>query len=958
MSNRREFLAAFGVAVLRRIPAQMRSGKQRLTTPAAVQEQAEVSAVRHRKAYGSGYFGEWIEDQFGLPAYNYTCDQVRDAKAVTPVYAVWRSPTDQTHQVGNDRLVAAASNYGYVQVRQDEGSPKFLNDYAPERGQYGGGFGYLTDGKVVLSTFYPGNAESFERIFGIGYLRKKVAGHGYAIDHLVFAPFGDDPVLVSQVTIANNGPARAEVRWIEYWGCQIYQFSFRSYMEATIQGNAQKTPELRRDFADRFTHKFRVLENKIGLIERKSFMGRTTAEERAWQEVQSQLSANQEGWLKPVPAPATKEVAMEDLNPPPTFLISLDAPADGFSTDGRAFFGADGVNRPAGLAGHLDETLSASGPESALLLERRIDLNPGQVRTLYFAYGYLPEGFDLDSLIAKYRKDRSNLLERSGALWKQDGLRLATESEPWIERELTWHNYYLRSGVTYDSFFRQHIASQGAFYQYLQGFQGEAMDALQHALPFVFSCPHLAKSVLRYTLEEMQPDDSIPYAIVGSGTIQGWREVPGDQELWLLWLASEYILGTRDKAFLDEELRTYPIYGPSAGKDTVRKLLLRCYRHLKDDIGTGPHGLIRLLNADWWDSLDFWARRSGYPVGAVIPKAESVLNAAMATYVLDHYARLLNYTDEPDLAVEVRRAAEGQREALRAQWRGQWFPRAWLTPETGWVGDKKLWLEPQSWAIVGGTTTPEQRHALIQAIDEALRQPSPIGAIRIAKGEDLSPGGEDPRIWPSLNTILIWALALHHFEAGGGMAWDEWKKNSLARHAEIYPEVWYGIWSGADYFNSVISKYPGQVKFDEVLLQTEAAPAHKPAGNSGFNATDFPVMNMHQHANPLYSAAKLLGIEFTERGMVLTPALPLKEYRFSSLLVGLAKSTTGYEGWYAPLASGRWTIALRLPTQEAAVLRHVEVNGSVQAAQRTPEGVFEFNGESTPAKPLRWSIRG
>ncbi|HLY16613.1 MAG TPA: hypothetical protein VKR61_05285 [Bryobacteraceae bacterium] len=28
------------------------------------------------KPYGSGYFGEWIEDEFGLPAFRYTRDQI------------------------------------------------------------------------------------------------------------------------------------------------------------------------------------------------------------------------------------------------------------------------------------------------------------------------------------------------------------------------------------------------------------------------------------------------------------------------------------------------------------------------------------------------------------------------------------------------------------------------------------------------------------------------------------------------------------------------------------------------------------------------------------------------------------------------------------------------------------------------------------------------------------------
>lgn len=61
-------------------------------------------------------------------------------------------------------------------------------------------------------------------------------------------------------------------------------------------------------------------------------------------------------------------------------------------------------------------------------------------------------------------------------------------------------------------------------------------------------------------------------------------------------------------------------------------------------------------------------------------------------------------------------------------------------------------------------------------------------------------------VWPSLNATLIWALA----SADGEMAWDEWKKNSFARHAEVYPAIWYGTWSGPDVINAVSSEHPGE----------------------------------------------------------------------------------------------------------------------------------------------------
>ena len=93
----------------------------------------------------------------------------------------------------------------------------------------------------------------------------------------------------------------------------------------------------------------------------------------------------------------------------------------------------------------------------------------------------------------------------------------------------------------------------------------------------------------------------------------------------------------------------------------------------------------------------------------------------------------------------------------------------------------------------------EQRKTLVTALDELVRKPSPIGAMIESQGDPAmaSPVGilTNGGVWPSINGTLIWALAM----ADGALAWDEWKKNSLAMHAEAYPEIWYGIWSGPDY---------------------------------------------------------------------------------------------------------------------------------------------------------------
>ena len=901
--------------------------------------------------YGSGHFGTWIVDEHGLPAYRYTCDQTSDTRAVTPVNEVWRSATDHSHQVGNDRVVGVASNFGYIQLRQDEGSPKFLNDYDPASQQYAGGFGYLTDGDAIISTYFTGG-EEFERIFGVGYLRKTVTTGAYKVDQIIYAPFGDDPLLLSQVTITNRSSDQASLRWIEYWGCQQYQFSNRSTMQSSVSGDVTMVPRLRRAFAARFEHAFERLRDGSGLLDTQRFMGRTAEDERLWVQVQQGLE--ERGYFRGSVQAPVPEASLEDLSPPPIFLVSLDAPPDGLSSAGANFFGSGGVEHPDGLGRPLDGNLGATGPESALLLERRLELDAGASRTLTFAYGYLPQNVTLSELLDKYGSNPNRQWAISSKKWKEDGLRLELDEEDgWVGRELVWHNYYLRSNLTFDSFFGEHIQSQGHIYQYIIGFQGAARDQLQHALPFTFTQPWIVREILRYTFKEMAPGGEIPWAIVGHGMWMSAAYRPSDLHLWLLWLAAEYVLATRDVEFLDETVPLYPVYGPNVQQGTVREHLACAFRTFVDDVGVGAHQLVRLFNGDWNDSAVL-GHAPPEMEEEVRQRAESVLNAAMSIYVMEIYARMLDYTGDETLAAEARHFSAAQAEAVKQQWNGRWFKRAWMTEKLGWIGEDQLWLEPQPWALIGEVADATQQAELLEAMDELVRKPSPIGALLHSKGVEamrhgvgfLTNGG----VWPSINGTLIWALAL----VDGERAWEEYKKNMLAAHAEAYPDIWYGIWSGPDSYNSVLSPYPGHTQFHPSLKPD--GPQNIKMHRSGMGWTDFPVMNMHPHAWPLYNVPKLLGLEFVAEGFVLAPSLPKESYRFESPLFGLEKSSEGYDGWYAPAGAGEWTARLHLSKGELATLSTVTINDH-ESPLDVVDGAITFKGKSNPGQPMRWSLR-
>ena len=199
-------------------------------------------------------------------------------------------------------------------------------------------------------------------------------------------------------------------------------------------------------------------------------------------------------------------------------------------------------------------------------------------------------------------------------------------------------------------------------------------------------------------------------------------------------------------------------------------------------------------------------------------------------------------------------------------------------------------------------------------------------------------------VWPSINGTLIWALA----KSNPDLAWDEYKKNSFANHADKYPDIWYGIWSGPDSYNSDLSKYPGQTMFNESILGGEGTNIL-----GSINWTDFPVMNMHPHAWQLYSVSKLLGIEFTGNGLHLAPAIPESEYHFYSKLVSIERKNNWFKASYQPLREGIYEISIKLPGK----LNILKVNGKRKSIQIDNQGNIFFIGKGGGTKPLTFEIQ-
>lgn len=418
------------------------------------------------------------------------------------------------------------------------------------------------------------------------------------------------------------------------------------------------------------------------------------------------------------------------------------------------------------------------------------------------------------------------------------------EAIPALAHEIPWHVALLTGGACVDNALGGHTLDQGSAYSFDLGFNGAARDPLQHALPLVYTEPDLALSVLRNTCAWGSPAGTLPYALDGAkAPITEWFD-PSDQALWSLWLAAEYFAATGDAAAFSEPTPFHPVYETTA-VPLVNHLVAQ-FRDLVDRVGIGEHGHIRILNADWNDSALTLA-----PVDRALMEGqgESVLNSAMAAWVLPRFAGLLRKLEtHAATADEAETRANTWRELVASEWNGRWFRRAYGPGAV--IGDDDLWLEVQPWAILCGAAHGERAKALLATIDEVVRAGSPLGArvrgpapIVVPEGR-VAGEGSAGGVWFSINMTLAWAAR----SLAPELAWDELRRMTLANHTELYPSIWEGTLSGPDAYNTPESPRPGA---------TWAWPAR------AMGMQSFPVNNLHSHSQVVFTYLRLLGVEPT-----------------------------------------------------------------------------------------------
>lgn len=742
--------------------------------------------------------GGWTSDARNLPAYQFTADvPLKTLDAAGNPYPL---DPDPFFILGNYRLTVFPKASGLYRLVSGERGWTRLNEPPQGIDQNAASLtvtraGATTTHDLLGLSGVCADAKRSRRQFGCGYARydltpdKDIA----IVRTLSLAPSDGaalgQPALVVHAKITNTGRAPCDFAYTE------------SILSRVALGIELNTPE---DF------KAVTFSNRIDVDAARGFIiSHATAHAADPGNMRGHDDANKYNLY------------------PASLVLAYPAGAAQNATSTPAFTSRDA----APGATHLDATV-------------RGHLAAGESRSLVLVVGLAPT------------QDPADLLTFAQALgtpadgayftdaWQAALGKYLSLKDPVFQRELTWNSHALLAMATYNSFYDETFIPQGMTYDYQMDLTAAPRDHLQHAMAAACFRPSLAKSTIRYVLSKMSEQGEIKYTDFGFGKTSNSAWNTSDQQLYLFQGVGEYLRLTGDYAFLDEATTFLPRQAGMTG--TVLEKLECAMTYLREEVGTGGHGLVRLMNSDWSDMV--FADRS---VLKYYFTAESHMNSAMVLAVVptliaqvDTYAKSStggNAATAARLLASLRLYHDRIAQALYADLGDRSFSRRLYFDAQTPFGDDNMHIEPQSLLLQADSYPADRKQVLWHEVQTRILAGEVMGPRQRQTpvkdgliGEYVSENGG---YWYSLAGQMITGLATFD-KAGATSVLRMMTFDNFARH---YPAYWTGLWSAADTVNAVPS----------------GAIAGLPRPDNAGMWTTFASFCAHAHAWPIYAWTRI-----------------------------------------------------------------------------------------------------
>lgn len=391
-------------------------------------------------------------------------------------------------------------------------------------------------------------------------------------------------------------------------------------------------------------------------------------------------------------------------------VLLHDTEPEAWEASQQSFEGEGGLHAPDGVAAERLGGGAADYETPAAVLQYRLELRAGERHAWRFLFGPARDDAEIAGLRERY-------LAPAGFDQAAEGYRAFCEGGAGTLRIET-------PDAGFDNFVNHWLGRQLHCHGTLNRLttDPQTRNYLQDAMGMAWVDPDACRQAVLRALSQQDASGALPDGILlhAGAELKYINRVPhSDHCAWLPVCLEAYLDETDDYAILDEAVTASADPVPRTASDRVGRAL-----HWLDG-NRDERGLSYIAQGDWCDPMNMVGHR-GRGVSGWLSLA--------TVYALRSWGRI---ADEAGLAGggdDWRSRADAIAAAVqRHLWDGDWFARGITDDGVAFGvaadGEGRIFLNPQSWAILTGVASSEQIERMVHAVEAQLEGPHGVAML-------------------------------------------------------------------------------------------------------------------------------------------------------------------------------------------------------------------------------------
>ncbi|MDN2483485.1 GH36-type glycosyl hydrolase domain-containing protein [Vibrio agarivorans] len=251
----------------------------------------------------------------------------------------------------------------------------------------------------------------------------------------------------------------------------------------------------------------------------------------------------------------------------------------------------------------------------------------------------------------------------------------------------------------------------------------QTRNYIQDAMGMVYIKPEVTRNAFLHALAQQEESGAIPDGILltEEAELKYINQIPHtDHCIWFPVCLRAYLDETNDYSIFAEQVEQFKGTQTASVFERINKAMRWLFNE------RDHRGLSFIAQGDWCDPMNMVGYKG---------KGVSGWLSMAAAYALNIWSDICAHLGETALAQEFRSNAEALNEAINKHiWDGDWYARG-ITDDGVVFGTSKdeegrIFLNPQSWAILAQTADSDKREKMIKQVEQQLE--TPYGVMMLA----------------------------------------------------------------------------------------------------------------------------------------------------------------------------------------------------------------------------------